>query len=360
MMKKVLAQVLSLSLMAFLFAGCTGVEPPKASPDASEAPSQSTASTAPTTPTEKTLDISTRTIRFATTSSEGTAIVDAMHAFADLVNEASGGLITVDLYPSSALGDVSESYQNVQLGVLDMAVTSAQNVAGSGASDFVALSLPYVFKDSKHIIDVIQGEIGDRLLSSVQASGTKCVGIGFWDAGSRCFFTKTPVRSLADIKGMKIRCQQLDVDTEMTKALGASPTPIAFSELYSSLQTGVVDGAENPLSGIYSGKFYEVCKYVTLDEHSAPPVVVVFSETIWNTMSEDEHDIILNAWKEASSTNYDCLVSEQAHYIELLEAEGVEVIQLSDKDDWYAAMEPVYKTYGSDCADILDAIAAIG
>ncbi len=357
MTKKVLARVLSFTMMAFLFTGCASNEPPKTS-QAASAPPSAPASSEP--PTGTPLDISERTIRFATTSSEGTAVVDAMHSFADLVKEASGGLITVDIYPSSALGDVSESYQNVQLGVLDMAVTSAQNVAGSGASDFVALSLPYVFKNSEHIIDVIQGEIGTQLLASVQASGTKCVGIGFWDAGSRCFFTKTPVRSLADIKGMKIRCQQLDVDTDMTKALGASPTPIAFSELYSALQTGVVDGAENPLSGIYSGKYYEVCKYVTLDEHSAPPVVIVFSEAIWNTMSEDEHGIIMDAWKEASSTNYDCLVSEQAHYIQLLEAEGVEVIQLSDKDDWYAAMDSVYKTYGAECADVLEAIAAIG
>lgn len=351
-MKK-LTVALSIILCIFLLAGCGQTAAPAASEAPQETPAEPVASEAP-------LDVSERTIRFATTSAEGTAIVDAMHSFADLVKEASGGAITVEIYPSSALGDVSESYQNVQLGVLDMAVTSAQNIANSGASGFTALCLPYVFKDAEHIINVIQGEIGDELLASVQTSGTKCIGVGFWDAGSRCFFSTEPIRSIEDIAGMKIRCQQLDVDTDMTTALGASPTPIAFGELYSALQTGIVDGAENPLSGIYNGKFYEVCKYVTLDEHSAPPVVIVFSETIWNTMSEDEHNIIMEAWKEASSTNYDCLVSEQEHYVGLLEAEGVEVITLSDKDKWQAAMESVYETYGSDCADVLEAIKAAG
>lgn len=347
-MKKILTVLLLCAMLCSLMAVCCGgkYDVTRASATAEKSADE--------------LDVTERTIRFATTSAEGTAIVDAMNTFADLVNEASGGKMTVQIYPSSALGDVSESYQNVQLGVLDMAVTSAQNVANSGATGFVALSLPYVFKDSEHIIKVIQGEIGEELLDSVQTSGAKCIGIGFWDAGSRCFFSKKPIRCIEDIAGMKIRCQQLDVDTDMTIALGASPTPIAFSELYSALQTGVVDGAENPLSGIYSGKYYEVCKYVTLDEHSAPPVVVVFSEMIWNTMTEDEQNIIRDAWKEASSTNYDCLVSEQEHYVELLEDEGVEVIELTDKDKWYDAMSSVYETYGADCSDVLDAINALG
>ncbi len=356
-MKRTLSKVALFTMILSLFAGCS-TEPSQEKPTAPSTPTAVSESAEPSAAPG--LEVSERTIRFATTSAEGTAIVDAMYQFADLVSQASDGLITVEIYPSSALGDVSESYQNVQLGVLDMAVTSAQNVASSGASGFVALSLPYVFKDSQHIIDVIQGDIGRDLLASVQPSGAKCIGIGFWDAGSRCFFSKTPIRSLEDMSGLKIRCQQLDVDTDMTKALGASPTPIAFGELYSALQTGIVDGAENPLSGIYSGKFYEVCKYVTLDEHSAPPVVIVFSESIWNTMSEDEHNIVMDAWEEASSTNYDSLVSEQQHYIDLLEAEGVEVIELTDKEAWNAAMAPVYQTYGSSCADVLDAIAKLG
>ena len=304
-------------------------------------------------------EITERTIRFSTTSAENTEIVTVMKNFGQLVSEASGGKMKVEVYPASQLGGVPETYQNVQLGVQEMAVTSAATLASGGATAFNAVTLPYVFKDVTHFINVVNSEIGQQLLDSAAASGTRTVAIGFWSEGTRNFFTTNPVRCMADIKGMKIRCQSLDVDTAMTEALGASPTPIAFSELYSALQTGVVDGAENPLSGIYNGKFQEVCKYVTLDAHSAPPVVIIFSEAIWNTMSDEEKAIITDSWKIASAHNLEYLLENEAYYIGLLEAEGVEVIELEDLDDWSAAMAPVYEEFGADVTDLLEAIAAM-
>lgn len=304
-------------------------------------------------------DVSDRTIRFSTTSAESTEIVKVMYAFADLVSEASGGKMKVEVYPGSQLGNVTQSFQNVQLGVQEMAVTSAATLAANGATDFTAVTLPYVFRDAAHLIHVCQSDIGTAMLASAAESGTRCVGIGYWSEGARNFFSKEPIRSLADIKGMKMRCQPLDVDTAMTEALGATPTPISFSELYSALQTGVVDGAENPLSGIYNGKFYEVCKYVTLDAHSAPPVVIIFSEFIWNAMSADEQAIITDSWATASAGNLEYLQSNNEQYIQLLGEAGCEVIELTDLDDWRAAMAPVWATYGADVTDILDAIAAI-
>lgn len=350
-MKKLLAAVTSGILCLGILAGCGQTSAPaqeSMKPSASADPSQAS-----------TLDISQRTIRFSTTSAEGTEIVDVMHDFADLVSEASGGLMTVEVHPGSALGDVNQSFQNVQLGVQEMAVTSSSTLASAGAKDFVSLTLPYVFRDMTHLVNVTRGEIGQSILASASSSGTKTIGIGFWAEGSRNFFSKTPIRSLDDIKGMKLRCQPLDIDTDMTKALGANPTPIAFGELYSALETGVVDGAENPLSGIYSNKFQEVCKYVTLDAHSAPPVVIVFSEAIWNTMSNDEQQIIMDSWEEASAGNLDYLLESEEHYIDLLEEAGCEVIELSDKDAWVDAMAPVYETYGADVTELLEEIAAV-
>lgn len=306
-----------------------------------------------------TAEIRERTIRFSTTSAENTEMVKVMKHFSELVSEASDGKMKVEVYPSSQLGSVADTYQNVQLGIQEMAVTSAATLASGGAKDFGALSLPYVFKDVTHLINVVNSEVGQAMLDSAATSGTRTVGIGFWSEGTRNFFTKKPVRTLEDIKGMRIRCQSLEVDTAMTEALGASPTPIAFSELYSALQTGIVDGAENPLSGIYNSKFQEVCKYVTLDAHSAPPVVVIFSEMIWNTMSDEEKTIIKESWNTASAHNLDYLLENEAYYIGLLEAEGVEVIRLEDQDAWSAAMEPVYEKFGADVADILEAIAAM-
>lgn len=304
-------------------------------------------------------EITERTIRFSTTSAENTEIVNVMKHFSELVSEASGGSMKVEVYPASQLGGVPETFQNVQLGIQEMAVTSAAVLASAGARDFDVVTLPYVFRDVSHFIHVVHSDIGQRILDSTSTAGTRTVGIGFWSEGTRNFFTKEPVRCLEDIKGMKIRCQALDVDTAMTQALGASPTPIAFSELYSALQTGVVDGAENPLSGIYNGKFQEVCKYVTLDAHSAPPVVVIFSEAIWNTMSDEERAIIKACWEKASAHNLEYLLENQARYVSLLEADGVEVIELEDQDAWRAAMAPVYEQFGAEVTDLLEEIAAI-
>ncbi len=304
-------------------------------------------------------DIKERTIRFSTTSSEGNPVVDAMHTFADLVAEASDGKITVELYPSSQLGNAAETMKNVQLGVLDMTIASAQSLATAGAGDLTALSLPFIFRDNEHIIKVLQGDIGKAMLAQIAESGTKCIGIGFWEPGARNFYSKAPITCIDDIKGLKIRCQQLDIDTDMVKALGASPTPIAAGEVYSALQTGVVDGADQPISGIYSQKYYEVCKNVTLDSHTAPPVVAIYSEVLWKQLSADEQAIIQAAWDEAVANNLDRINNDEADLIAKLEAEGVTFHTLTDRDKWVEAMQPVFETYAKDCIEVVNQIQAL-
>ncbi len=303
--------------------------------------------------------IQERTIHFSTTSAEGTEIVNVMRNFADLVSKATDGKITVEVYPGSTLGSATDTRQNCQLGVQEMAVGTAADLASVGATQFKAFALPYVFRDVEHLMAVCHGEVGQEVLASVQPSGTKLVGIGFWSEGTRNFITKTPVRSISDIKGLKLRCQANDIDTDMCLALGASPTPLAFGELYSALQTGVVDGAENPLSALYSNKFHEVCKYITLDAHSCPPVVVMFSEVIWKTYSEEEQKIIMESWEQASAHNLEYLQAAEEKFINLFESEGVEVIRLNDKEAWQAAMAPLYEKYGSDIKQTMDAISAV-
>lgn len=309
--------------------------------------------------TQTTSSFQQRTIHFSTTSAEGTEIVNVMRTFADLVNKGSNGQITVEIYPGSTLGSATDTRQNCQLGVQEMAVGTAADLASVGATPFKAFALPYVFRDVEHLMKVCHGPVGEQVLASVEANGTKLVGIGFWSEGTRNFITKTPVRSIGDIKGLKLRCQANDIDTDMCLALGASPTPLAFGELYSALQTGVVDGAENPLSALYSNKFHEVCKYITLDAHSCPPVVVMFSEAIWNTYSEAEKNLIIDSWNTASAHNLEYLLAAEDKFINLFESEGVEVIRLADKEAWQAAMAPLYEKYGSDITETLNAIAAV-
>lgn len=357
-MKKVLALILALCTL-FALCGC-GAKTAAAPAEAAPTQAAPTAAPAQAAPAESAgPDVSERTIRFSTTSADGTTIADAMNLFADKVSELSGGKMKVEIYTNAQLGDAQQTLQNAQLGVQEMTMTQPTYLASSGAVGFTALSLPYIYKSLEHQMKVINGDIGTQLLGTVQTSGLKLIGIGFWSEGSRNFFTKEPVTCVGDMKGMKIRCQQTEVDTEMVKALGASPTPIAFGELYSALQTGVVDGAENPLDGIYSSKFYEVCKNVIMDEHSMPPTTIVFSEIIWNQMTEDEHQIIFDAWKAAADTNYDVVNAGMTKYKELLEAEGVTIVEPTDKEKWSEAMTDVYAKFGADCADVISAISAI-
>lgn len=358
-MKKTIAMLLAF-VMIFALCACGQTAAPAATSAPVEAPAEAPAEeAAPVEEVAPKLDITPRTIRFSTTSAEGMEMVNAMNKFADLVKEASGGLMNVEVYPGSQLGDTTVAVQNVQLGVQEMTVATSNNVAAAGVKNFSAFALPYVFRDNDHVMDVLQGDIGQELLASIADTDARVVGIGYWFEGTRNFITKEPVRCLEDIKGMKIRCQANDIDTAMTKALGASPTPIAFGELYTALQTGVVDGCENPLSGIYNSKFQEVCKYLTLDAHSALPVVILFSQSIWNNMSADEQEIIKTCWAEASAHNREWLKENQENYIKLFEEAGVEVIELEDQAAWVEAMAPVYEEYGGAVADLLARIAAV-
>ena len=300
-----------------------------------------------------------RTIRFSTASNDGSAIADAMYLFSDKVKEMSDGKINVEIYTGGTLGEGSQTIQNAQLGVQEMTMAQPTALAAMGAKGLTALALPYVFRDLSHQIAVINGEIGEGLLEEVAAAGSGLVGFGYWSEGSRSFFSTKPITCIEDIAGMKLRCMPVDVDTAMVKALGASPTPIDFGELYSALQTKIVDGAENPLDGIYSSKFYEVCKYVTLDEHTMPPTVIVYSELLWNQLSAEEQQILKDAWKVVADTNYDVVNDAVTKFRGLLEDEGVEVIELSDKEKWSDAMAPVYAEFGADCADVIDAILAL-
>jgi tripartite ATP-independent transporter DctP family solute receptor len=298
-----------------------------------------------------------RTIRFGTTSAATSDVVKTMNFFATKVAEATGGKIKVELFPGSTLGDVRQMTQNAQMGALDMTLVTPAVISDMGAKKFLVLNLPYVFNDNEHSWKVLDGSVGDEILQSL--SSLRLVGLGYYKDGARNFFTTTPIRKIEDLKGKKIRVQPVAMDTDMALALGINPTPIAFAELYSALQTGVVVGAENPIAGYYNGKYYEVCKYLTLDEHSNPPVVIVFSDLIWRQLSPSEQGILKNAWKEAQNFNKSNVVKAETDLLEKLKSEGVEIITITDKEKWIAAMKPVYDKYAKGLEDLLAKIRSV-
>lgn len=329
-----------------------------------ETQTANTAQTAEETqPAEKTQtekpsqEIGKMTLRFGTSSAETSAVVDAMKLFKKTVEEKSGNQMKVEIHSGSTLGDVKQMMQNTQLGAIEMCMTAPANLADNGVKSFQVLNLPYIFDGFEHSWKVLDGEIGQELLGDISEQGLKLVGIGYYKDGARNFFTsKTPVRTLEDMKGLKIRVQPNEIDTEMALALGASPTPISFSELYSSLQSGVVEGAENPTEGFYNGKYFEVCKYLTIDEHTNPPVVVVFSETVWNKMSDAQKEIVTSSWKEAQEYNKSSVGTREKEVYEALEEEGVEIIRIEDKEKWVEAMAPVYEKFGGEVSGFITRI----
>jgi TRAP-type transport system periplasmic protein len=298
-----------------------------------------------------------RTIRFGTTSAATSDVVKTMEFFATKVAEASGGKIKVELFPGSTLGDVRQMTQNAQMGALDMTLVTPAVISDMGAKKFMVLNLPYVFNDNEHSWKVLDGSVGTEILESL--SSLRLVGLGYYKDGARNFFTTTPIRKIEDLKGKKIRVQPVAMDTDMALALGINPTPIAFAELYSALQTGVVVGAENPIAGYFNGKYYEVCKYLTIDEHSNPPVVIVFSDMIWRQLSAAEQKILRDSWKLAQNFNKANVVNAEAGLLDKLKAAGVEIITISDKDKWIAAMKPVYDKYAVGLEDLLAKIRAV-
>ncbi|WP_069999481.1 TRAP transporter substrate-binding protein [Cellulosilyticum sp. I15G10I2] len=288
------------------------------------------------------------TLRFGSTSAEGSIIVETMNDFSKRVAEKTSGNVTVEVFPASQLGGVKEMTQSLQVGALDMSMTQPASLVDMGIKEMSVIVLPYIFRDFEHRWNVLESEIGDSLLEKVDGGNVKLKGFGYFKDGARNFFTakNKPIRKLEDIAGMKLRVQPYEMDSDMTVALGASPTPTAFAELYSAIQSGVVDGAEQPTAGYYNGKFYEVTKYFTLDEHTYNTLVVLFSELSWNKLQPEVQEVLAESWTEATETTKSKIIETEEEMLTKLEAEGVEVIRLTDRDKWVEAMKPVYDKHG--------------
>ena len=213
----------------------------------------------------------------------------AMEFMAQKASEKSAGKLRVDIYPSEQLGTERECIEQLQLGALDMTKTSSSPLE-SFLPQIKVLGLPYLFTDSEHYWKVLLGPIGKELLDAGKPVGLK--GLCFYDAGARSFYsTNKPILHPDDLKGMKIRTQQSPMAIQMIDALGGSATPISWGELYTSLQQGDVDGAENNEPSLYTSNHYEVCKHYSLDEHTMVPDVVLVSTVVWNRLSPQHQSV---------------------------------------------------------------------
>ena len=289
------------------------------------------------------------TLRFGTTSAENTLVVATMRTFAKKVLDRTDGQVVVQIFPASQLGDAAEIVKSAQMGAVDICMAQPASIAGMGVKPMSVLSLPYIFKSFDQRLNVLFGDVGQELLDEISNGKINLRGFSYFPDGARSFFTAKgkPIRKFEDVAGLKLRVQPYDLDTDMVIAMGASPTPTAFAELYSALQSGVVDGGEQPIAGFYGNKLYEVSGYFTLDEHTYNTLLVLFSELSWKKLSPELQVLLSDAWNESVDEFKDDIVANEKDLLGKIAATGTEIIELQDREKWMAAMDPIYAKHGA-------------
>lgn len=266
----------------------------------------------------------------------------AMEFLAQRVYASSEGRLRIDIYPSEQLGSERECLELLQIGSLGMTKVSCSVLEGFVPAMSV-LSLPYLFRDEEHRNLVLEGDIGGQLLLSGEEFWLR--GLCYFDAGCRSFYTKDmPILSPEDLVGVKVRTQESSTSVKMVLAMGGSPTPIAWGELYSALQQGVVDGAENNPPSFHLSRHYEVCKFYSLNEHTAVPDVLLISTSVWYDLSMEFRSILEAAASEAAQYQKQLWRRATRRALQEVEAAGVTIYR-PDKAAFVGAVASLYEEF---------------
>jgi len=298
------------------------------------------------------------TLRSADIHPDGYPTVEAVIYMGKLVSERTNGRISVKVFNNASLGSEKDTIEQTRFGVIDM---NRVNTApfNNLVPQTQVLGMPFLFRSVDHMHKTIDGPIGDEILAAFEPHGL--IGLAFYDSGARSFYTtKKPIKSLADLKGQKIRVQQSDLWIAMMKAFGANATPMPFGEVYSSLETGVVDGAENNWPSYESSRHFEVAKNYTLTEHSLAPEALVISKVSWDKLSPEDQQILRQAAKESVVKMRELWGAREKASEEKVRAAGVNVITV-DKQPFIDAMKPVYDKFVTDpkMKDLVTRIQAV-
>jgi len=276
--------------------------------------------------------------------------------FAELVSERTGGRITIDVFPSAQLGEERAAIEQVQLGAIEFTRVSTGPMAEFN-QDFGVFSLPYIFDDDDHVWRFLLSDTGNQMLDSLQDSGFQ--GLAWYSSGSRSFYSSRPLNSIEDLKGLKVRVIENQLNIAIMEALGASATPMPYGEVYSALQTGVIDAAENNYPSYYSSGHYEVAKYMILDGHQRVPEVLLVSKTVWDKLSPEDQQIIRQAAIDSIEYQREKWAEYEKESEEAVRAAGSIITEVTDIKPWQEAVKPVIEQYRDKYASILDAIDAI-
>ncbi len=332
-MKKLIATML-LCAVAITGTACSSSEPAASTTPAASEPTAA-ASTAPAA--------DPITLTFAEVNPIDTIVGKTDQKFKEEVEKLSNGQIIIDIQASGVLGaepDVLDAMLGGG-GTVDMARISAFALTSYGGEKSKLLSIPYTFDNRTHFWNFAESELAQEFLMEPYENGTGIRGLFYGEEGFRHFFTKEPVAEMGDLAGMKLRVSNDPVMQSMVTALGAAPTVVSMKELYSALQTGVVDGAEQPISNYKSNAFQEVAPNMILDGHTLGAIQVVIADEAWASLTEEQQNILVEAGKVASAYNKE--ISEQAEQDTLaeLKAANINVVEVADKTPWKEACKDV-------------------
>jgi len=287
---------------------------------------------------------------------EGYSTVEGLRLMSKLTEMWTNGRIKIDVYPGAVLGSEKESIEQTQMGVIDINRVSVSPVI-SVYPKMAVFALPYIFASREHMWKVLEGEIGQTMLAELEKVGF--IGIAYMDSGARSFYTvKKPINSPADLKGMKVRTQKSEVMMDMVEAMGGKPIPMAFEEVYSALQTGVIDGAENNAPSYYETSHYEVAKFYSLDGHAMVPEITLMSAKTWNALSDADKQIIKMAAVAAQELQRKLWLKDEATSMNIVKEAGCK-ISTPEKGPFMEAVKPVYEKYASEYLELIEQIQSL-
>ena len=290
----------------------------------------------------------------------GYPTVVAVEHFGDKLAKATNGRLSVQMYAAMQLGGEKEAIEQAQIGAIQLARVSV-GALGPVIADLNVLNLPFLFRSTAHMQKVIDGPIGQELLDKVTGNpNAGLVGLCWMDAGARSLYdTRKPIRSIADLKGMKFRVIGNPMFVDMMNALGGNGVAMGYDQVFSALQTGVVDGAENNPPSFVFDNHYQVAKYFTLTEHLIVPEMLVLSRKTWDVLSKEDRELVIKLAREAQLEERTLWQSYENAAMDKAKAAGIEIIPVADKAPFQAAVKPVWDKYGPRFAELIKRIQAV-
>lgn len=308
-------------------------------------------------PKEVVTDTKPIVLRLAETHTADYPTTQGDYEFAKLVELRSKGRIKIEVYPGAQLGEEKAIIEQVQFGAIDFTRVSISPLAAF-SDNFNALQMPYLYRNSDHMWKVLNSKVGDDFLTSLAPAGF--VGLSWFDSGARSFYNSVrPVHSIADLNGLKIRVQENALMVGLVESLGAVATPMPFGEVYSAIQTGVIDGAENNWASYYSTSHYEVAKYFTIDEHTRVPEITIASKITMDKLSEFDQELIKKAAKDSMPFQIKVWGDYEKEAEATIKANGNEIYYLEDNSAFQAAMQPLYNPLSPELQKLVKDIRAV-